>query len=432
MKLGATACCALFVLAGSAAGAAHGQTAIQQAIEARNRGAIFESIEILEREGAGAPAEVRVEQAINAYYLGRYQQARGILAGVLADPAANQALRNRAVAWVLRINRRQLIRLQRKPFSLSAAFGAGSDSNANNALDVRIVDDFEPLPGGAAAERQSDSYAFYRLAAGYAAQPADAGNLDGHPFVYRWTSSVSHYGRQFSEVDAWDAQYTRLAGALAFRKHRKWAGSVNLSVLDYRLDSERLLAFGSAGLSYRRLMRPVNLGVQTTFQRLDYKRAAWSARTGNRVRVQLFVEGPLAPGHTFRAGIEPQRFRAGDESRSYRGFRAQLLHAWQGRDWRLHSRLIYEKNKYEAEETGFGGIAGPDFGVGVEPGFIGIDLGAADERRDKRLRLSVNLVRPLTRRLDLSLAVQYMNWDSTLNQRALSKRQADVSVRYRF
>ena len=426
-KKTAQAGCALLALA---AGLAQGQTSIEEAIAARNRGAIFESAELLGRSGAAAPAAVRVEQAINAYYLGRYQQARGILAGVLADPAAGESLKNRAVAWVVRINRAQINRLDRKPFHLNAALGLGADNNANNAIDSQVLDDFVALPDPGAPQRQDDTYSFYRIAASHAAQPAEPANRGGYPFAWRWTNSLSHYGRRFNDVDAWNAQYTRLASALAFEKHRQWAGSLSLSILDYRLDSDRLLSFGSVALSYKRLMRPVNLGLQAAFQRLDYARAAWSARTGNRGRVQVFVEGAVTPRHSLRAGLEPQRFRANSRSGSYRGYRAHLSHGWKGGAWRLYSRLLYEKNEYE-ESSAF-----DEYEEYEEPNAINatedIEPGNADERRDKRLRLAVNLVRSLTPRLDLSLNAQYLRSDSNDRLRDLSKRQVDLSVRYRL
>ena len=431
MKSRAQICSALLALA---AGLAHAQATVEEAIEeavaARNRGAIFEAAEILARADADSAARVRLEQAVNAYYLGRYRRARELLAEVLADPAAGSALKNRAVVWVARTNRAQLSRLGRRPFQFNAAVGLGSDSNANNVSragspgnppGLELEDDFDLVPDRPVPERQDDSYAFYRVGAGYAMQPAEPANRGGYPLAYRWTNSVSHYSRRFDEVDAWNTQYTRLASALAFEKYRQWAGSAALSVLDYRLDGDRLVGFGTAALSFKRLMRPVNLGVQVAFQRLDYQQDAWSAGTGNRFRVQAFVEGAISPRHSFRAALEPQRFRAAVQSRSYRGIRAHLQHAWQGRVWRLYSRLIYEKNRYrDADPVGV-----PLFGS-IEPG------DAAEARRDTRLRLAVNLVRPLTDRLSLSLNAQYLRSNSNERPRDLSKRQIDLSIRYRL
>lgn len=425
----AQCCCALLALA---AGLAHAQQTVQEAIadavEARNRGAIFEAVEILGRADAVPSAPVRLEQAVNAYYLGRYRRARELLAKVLADPAAGSALKNRAVAWVARTNRAQLNRLDRRPFHFNAALGLGTDSNANNAggadnaPGLELEDDFDSLPDRPAPQRQDDRYAFYRVGAGYAMQPAEPANRGGYPLAYRWTNSVSHHSRRFDEVDAWNTQYTRLASALAFEKYRQWSGSAALTVLDYRLDGDRLVGFGTAALSFKRLMRPVNLGVQVAFQRLDYRQDAWSAGTGNRFRVQAFVEGPIGRRHSFRAALEPQRFRAAVQSRSYRGIRAHLQHAWQGRVWRLYSRLIYEKNSYRDAEL----MAQPLFGP-FEPGEA-----VADARRDTRLRLAVNLVRPLTDRLSLSLNAQYLRSNSNDRPRDLSKRQIDLSIRYRL
>ena len=428
MKKRAQFCCALLALAAGLADAQESvQEAIEEAVEARNRGAIFEAAEILTRAGAVHSARVRVEQAVNAYYLGRYRRARELLAEVLADPAAGAALKNRAIVWVARTNRAQVSRLDRRPFQFNAALGFGADSNANNAGSagnapgIALEDDFDSLPDSPAPQRQNDSYAFYRVAAGYAMQPAEPANRGGYPLAYRWTNSVSHYSRRFDEVDAWNTQYTRLASALAFEKYRQWAGSAVLSVLDYRLDGDRLVGFGTAALSFKRLMRPVNLGVQVAFQRLDYQQDAWSAGTGNRYRVQAFVEGSIGRRHSFRAALEPQRFRAAVQSRSYRGIRAHLQHAWQGRVWRLYSRLIYEKNRYrDADPVGV-----PLFGS-IEPG------DDAEARRDTRLRLAVNLVRPLTDRLSLSLNAQYLRSNSNERPRDLSKRQIDLSIRYRL
>lgn len=400
-------CCAAIAVA---AGQARGEPAVQQAIEARERGAIFESDDILRRTGPAPSPEVRVEQAVNAYYLGRFEQARGILGELLADPASSEALKRRAVAWVLRINRRQLNRIARKPLSVSSAFGMGADSNANNALDSREPDGFDLLPDVAAPEQRGDGYVFYRVAARHALRPAQPVNLGGYPLVYQWTNSLARQERRFNNATEWSRRYTQLASELRAEKHRQWAGRTRLSLLDYRLGSDRLLFFGSAEASFKRLTPRANVGVQATLQRLDYRRDAWLGRTGNRLRVQLFVEGAVTLRHSYRAGIEPQWVRAGDEFLGYRGVRAHLQHVWRGQGWRLHTRLIYEKNRYRNGET--------------DPG---------EQRRHSRLRFTANLVRPLTERLDLSLAAQYIESNSSPQTVwSLSRKRLELSVRHRF
>lgn len=408
MKATIAICCAALVLA--TGGPARGEPAVEEAIEARKRGAIFESDEILRRAGAAPSPEVRVEQAINAYYLDRYEQARGILGELLADPGAGEALKKRAVAWILRINQRQLNRMARQPFSLSSAFGMGGDSNPGNYLDSGAPDDFAPPPGSGAAEQRGNGYVFYRFAARHATRPDEPVNRGGYPFVYQWTNSLSHQQRRLNNNTAWNRQYTQLASELRVAKHRQWAGKATLSVLDYRLGNDRLLFFGSAEASYKRLTLPANMGVQATLQRLDYRQAAWLERTGNRVRVQFFVEGVINPRHSYRVGIEPQWLRASNESLGYRGLRAHLQHVWRGRDWRLHSRLIYERNRYRN--------AGP---------------GPGEHRRHSRLRLTASLVRPLTENLDLALAAQYIESNSEPQAPwSLSRKQLELSVRQRF
>lgn len=399
---------AVAVLLSLATGWAHAQTIIEQAVAARNRGAVFTSLEILRQAGPAPSAAVRIEQAAGAFILGRYSQARAILAGVLADPDVDQADRNRAVALVLRINRRQLRRMARGPFSATLALGIGADSNANNVLDSSVPDDFDAVPGRAAREPLDDFYRFYRAAAEHALQPSEAANLGGHPFVYRWTNSVAHYGRRFRDVDAWNAQYVQLTSGLRFEKRRVWTGSIRASALDYRLGEDRLAYFGSAEASYKRLLQPVNVGVQAAFQRLDYRQAAWTGLTGKRLRVQLFVEGALAERHSFRAGLEPQRFRGDEESRSHSGFRAHLQHAWRRPAWRLYTRVIYEKNRYR--------MLGP---------------GAAPRRRFDRVRFLINFEKPLTERLRLYLGGQYTGSDSS-QAGELDKKQLELSLRYRF
>lgn len=399
---------AVAVLLSLVTGWVHGQTIIEQAVAARNRGAVFTSLEILQQAGPAPSAAVRIEQAIGAYILGRYSQARAILAGVLAETDLDQADKTRVVALVLRINRRQLRRVARRPFSATLAFGIGADSNANNALDSRVLEDFDSAPERAAPEPQDDFYQIYRAAAEHALQPSEAANLGGHPFVYRWTNSVAYYERRFQDVDAWNAQYVQLTSGLRLEKRKIWTGSIRVSALDYRLGEDRLAYFGSAAASYKRLLQPINIGVQAAIQRLDYRQAAWAGLTGKRLRVQLFVEGALAERHSFRAGIEPQRFRGDVESRNHSGFRAHLQHVWRRPAWRLYNRVIYEKNRYRM----------------LEPG-------ATPRRRFDRVRLVINFEKPLTERLHLYLGAQYTKSDSN-HAGELDKKQLELSLRYRF
>ena len=403
------ACAALAI--GSANGqSAPGPSTLDEAIEARDRGAIFESNDILSR--AAPSAEVRMAQAINAYYLGRYAEARRAFADVLADAGAGEAIRRAALAWIARANARQIERMDIKAFRLDTALGAGSDDNANNALDARVVDDLDALPEVfeiVGPERQSDAYGFYRVTASHALRPAEPANLGGHPFIRQWTNSVTHYGRRFDAVETWNAQYTQLASTAQFERHMKWSARVSLSLLDYGLGGDPLVSYGAAAASYKRLLGPADIGVQVAVQSLDYKRTGWSARSGSRVRAQFFVERDISPRQSFRAGVEPQAFSADAEHFGYSGFRTHLAHAWRGESWRLYSRLIHESNEYDA----------------VEPGY-------SDARTDNRFRASFSLVKPLRGRFDLAFTAQFMESDSNHKRRALSKRQLELSIRSRL
>lgn len=401
-RIASTICIAALALAGNPAGA---QTLLDRAVEARGRGAIFEALDLL--RGAAPSVEARIEQAINAYHLGRFDQARETLGAALAEPGITQAQQRRAITWVVRINREQLERMAAKPFEANLAFGIGGDSNANNALDPAVLDTLDALPAIASRQPRGDAYGFYRVSAGHEFRPAAPANWGGHPLTYGWTNTASRYVRNFSEVADWSADYTRLASDFQFRKHMRWVGGVRLSALDYRLDGERLARFGSAEMSYRRLTRPWNIGARTSLQRLDYRQAGWSEGTGYRARIQGFVQSAVAARHFFRVGVEPQWFRADGESPSYRGVRLHVLHAWQGSAWSVSSGMIYEKNQFEATQAG-------------------------NIRREDRLRFTVNLVRPLSEQLYLSLTAQHFGSDSSLKSRNLSKNQLELSFQLRL
>ena len=397
------ATCAALALATAAA---HGQSDLERAIEARGRGAIFESNAILRQAPQSAAA--RIELAINALYLGQYRVARETLAAVIADPAASAAAKDRALAWISQVNSQQLSQRERGGFSLDSALGYGSDDNANNSLQSGTVDDFDTVPEFFfSPERRDDGYAFYSFAAAYSLEPGESANLGGHPFLSRWTNAIEHYGRRFGEVDSADAQYTRLVSTVRFEKFRRWSGRASLSALDYRYGGDPLVTLTDASARFRRLLEPVNVGVQATVQRLSYEPRAWAGRTGNRYRVEFFIDGDLTPRQSFHAGIEPQSFSADSDYRSFGGLRVHLAHSWRADAWRVHSRLIYEKNDYDA----------------VEPGYF-------DARLDDRLRVSVSAVRRLTERLELALTAKHLRSDSNHKLRELGKNQLEMSVRY--
>jgi Tfp pilus assembly protein PilF len=383
---------------------------LEQALDARNQGKTYQSIELLEElvDQAPAHARLRLELAKSYYQAYQYDQAEAEVEQVLSSNKTSNVARTKSQQFLDKINNKQLqAQDQRHNFRGGIKVFAGNDSNANAAP---ADNDFEEgsLPDSSISKEDTFRGASFTLKHRY--QFEGSYNIANKPATLAWQSGFKVSDKNYKDIDSSDLTVASLSTGLTLSQRRNWSTGIKTKAEYIRLGGEDLAYYTSIIPTYTYYFEHASITLTPTYTHRDYVDSSDAGKEGHRSGATLSFTQPLAYDITMRLGLTAATTDLEDDWRSYDSakYSLRILKKFSP-ELSLSFSSSYEDKQYDALAVNY-----------------------TRERHDKTVRAGLGLKYKLTPNLALGLKYSFTERDSNQDIRSYERNRLEASIGYNF
>jgi len=255
-----------------------------EAIQARESGDVFASIELLEQLMAAQPQYKRAELELAvAYYRAKlYADSKAYAEDVLSDPTTPDAVKETIDLFLSQLVAEQEAADEiRHNFSGSIGFGGGNDSNVQATPDsTNLSGTTLTLSPGFVA--QEDNYGMINLFGRHAYTMPGTVDLGSRPVLREWVSALNLYRKAYVDQGDYNLDVVTLTTGMDLISSTNWRASIAARVDDIRLGDKALGLFKGLNASYTMIEDVNEYTFTADITQQDYDGADFKDREGVR------------------------------------------------------------------------------------------------------------------------------------------------------